>query len=290
MTRPIQLCQRTSPPVCGGPLGLVLLAVAVLAGAGELPAQSPRFLGKVVPMPNRVADVYAMATGRIISPLEKPYTVGDQVKAGAPVAIIEHRYNMHDASHISNLRWFILKEMLEARYLALEARIEREQGERLFELGSIPGGRLQELREAEQVTKAEYDRQRSLLGQHDEQIQGLTIKRQAIVTPIDGEISQAYFSQGQIVHEGFLLYRIVNREQVAVSARIPEADFRRWPEGTTATIGFAGLAGRQFTGRLEKILPLVDPETRTRDVLFRVGNPDGLLRFGMVGQVQVSER
>jgi RND family efflux transporter MFP subunit len=289
MTRPLQVCEKTAPQGCAQPLKLVLLAVAVLASAGELPAQSSRFFGKVVPLPNHVADVYAMATGRIISPLETRYTVGDQVKAGDPVAIIEHRYNMHDASHISNLRWYILKGMLEARYLALEARIDREQGDRLFDLGSIPGGKLQELREAEQVTKAEYNRQRSLLGQHDEQIQGLTIKRQAIVAPIDGEISQTSFSQGQIVFEGFLLYRIVNREQVAVSARIPEADFHRWPEGTTATIGFDGLAGRQFTGRLEKILPLVDPDTRTRDVLFQVGNPDGLLRFGMVGQVQVSE-
>jgi hypothetical protein len=31
----------------------------------------------------------------------------------------------------------------------------------------------------------------------------------------------------------------------------------------------------------------VHPETRTRDVVFLVDNPDEMLRFGMIGHVEV---
>jgi multidrug efflux pump subunit AcrA (membrane-fusion protein) len=57
-----------------------------------------------------------------------------------------------------------------------------------------------------------------------------------------------------------------------------------------ARIRFDSLPGREFTGRLEQIVPVVDPQSRTRDVLFRVENPGELLRFGMIGQVEVQPR
>jgi RND family efflux transporter MFP subunit len=216
--------------------------------------------------------------------------VGDRVQKGDPLAIIEHRLNLHDASHISNARWDLLQVMLEARYAALGARIEREQAERLLGLGSVSPQRVQERKAAELVAKAEYDKQRILLLQQDEQIQGSSPKRQPLAAPIEGEIALANFTQGQMIHEATLLFRIVNRKEVGVSARVPESDFRPWPAGTIARIRFDGLPGRDFTGRLEQILPVVDPVSRTRDVLFRVENPGELLRFGMIGQVEVQPR
>jgi RND family efflux transporter MFP subunit len=178
--------------------------------------------------------------------------------------------------------------MMEARYAALEARIARERAERLKEVGSVSGQRLAELRAAEQVAEAEFLRQKSLLEQQDEQIQGTTLERRGLAAPIEGQISLANFTQGQIVYEGFLLYRIVNLQQVAVSARVPESEFQNWPQGTVAQIRFDALPGRVFTGRLETVKPIVDPLTRARDVLFNVENPDELLRFGMIGHVEVS--
>jgi len=271
--------------------GLAFLASLVLAGGPRnASSQSSNFFGKVVDLPNTVAEVLSPATGRIISPRATPFTVGDRVQKGDPLAIIEHRLNLHDASHISNMRWDLLQVMLEARYAALDARIEREEAERLFSLGSVSPQRVQERKAAELVAKAEYDKRRILLLQQDEQIQASNPKRQPLAAPIEGEIALSNFTQGQMIHEATLLFRIVNRKEVGVSARVSESDFRPWPAGTIARIRFDGLPGRGFTGRLEQILPVVDPQSRTRDVLFRVENPGELLRFGMIGQVEVQAR
>ena len=127
--------QRATPPVrsCGlasGVLALALLGLGSLlvsAGAATdtIKAQPVTVLGQVVSLPDTVAEVQSPATGRILPPRENPYTVGDVVKKGDPLAIIEHRYNLHDASHLSTVRWDLLSVMLEARVAAVSARVER---------------------------------------------------------------------------------------------------------------------------------------------------------------------
>jgi RND family efflux transporter MFP subunit len=266
------------------PAFLLLLALAS-AAAGR--AQTASFLGQVVPLPGSVQDVTSPATGEMIPAREQPYTVGDRVKKGDPLLVISNRYDLHDAAHISNVRWDILKQVIESRYAALEARIARERAERLKGVGSVSGQRLAELKAAELVAEAEYLRWKGLLEQQDEQIRGDTLERRGLVAPLDGQIALANFTQGQMIYEGFLLYRIVDLKRVAVSARVPESAFQPWPLGTVARIRFDDLPGREFSGRLEVIQPSVDPLSRAREVLFRVENPQELLRFGMIGHVEV---
>ena len=250
-------------------------------------AQVTGFLGRVTPLSNSVQDVTAPATGKILAARERPFLQGDRVKKGDPLDIISNGYDMHDASHLTNARWYIESPMMDARYKALEARVAREKGERLKGAGSITGQQLADLKAAEQVAQAEYLRQQSLLDQQDKQIKGDQLERRGLYAPIDGEIALANFTQGQTVFEGFLLYRIVNLKEVGVTVRVPESDFKPWPQGTLATIHFDDLPGKSFSGKLETILPAVDPAARTRDVLFRVENPGELLRFGMLGHVEI---
>ena len=251
-------------------------------------AEPQSVLGKVVPLPNTVVTVYSPQTGRIISARAEPFMVGDRVKKGEPLAIIEHRYTLHDSAHMSTVRWDMLKVVLESRRLALETRINREKAERLQEVGSVTGQQVQALRAAELVAQAEYEKQKALLEQQDAQIQGSELVRRGIFAPIDGDISAANFTQGQLINEGVLLYRIVNMKEVGLSARIPETQYRSWPADTTARIRFDSLPGKAYVGRLESKPPLVDPQSRTRDVVFRVQNPDEHLRFGMIGRVELT--
>jgi RND family efflux transporter MFP subunit len=286
-TTPERVCDQTTTHrfrviTCCGIFLLVLWA-----GTG-VRANAQSFLGEVVPLPDSMAEVVSPATGETIPARATPFTVGDRVEKGQPLLVLSNRYNLHDAAHASNVRWDFLSAMMEARYAALDARIAREKAERLKDVGSVSGQRLAELRAAEQVAEAEYLRRKSLLEQQDEQIQETTLERRGLVAPIDGQISLANFTQGQIVHEGFLLYRIVNLQQVAVAARVPESDYRPLPPGTVARIRFDDLPGKEFTGRLETIVPTVDPLSRVRNVLFRIDNPDELLRFGMIGRVEVN--
>src|SRR5262245_883339 len=111
-----------------GLIAATLLTLGFLASAGSLPSiqaadpQHSSILGKSVPLPDGMAEIQSPATARILAPRERPYTVGDQVKKGDPLAIIEHRYNLHDASHLSTGRWELLRDMLDAREAAVDAK------------------------------------------------------------------------------------------------------------------------------------------------------------------------
>lgn len=267
--------------------GGLLLALALLAGPGAATAQQT-VLGKVAPLPNTVAEIYSPADGRVLSAREQPFTVGEAVKKGDPLAVIEHRYNLHDLSHMGTVRWELLSVMLDARRAATQARVDREKAERLLRLGSVSEQEVQTLRAAEQVAEAEFEKRRILLEHQDAQVQGSEITRRGLFSPVDGEISYANFTQGQLITEGVLLYRIVDRREVGFAARFPEADTRLLTGKLPARIRFDGLPDKVYTGTAEYVSPVVDPESRTREVLFRIKNPGLLLRYGMVGHMELA--
>jgi RND family efflux transporter MFP subunit len=276
-----------TPPASNPVLPAILLALAVPFAALAARAQQAAVLGKVVPLPSTVAEVYSPADGRIISARERPYAVGDTVKKGEPLAVIEHRYNLHDLSHMGTVRWELLSVMLDARRVATEARVEREKAERLLRLGSASEQEVQALRAAEEVAEAEFQKRRTLLEFQDAQVQGSEITRKGLFAPADGEISFASFTQGQLITEGVLLYRITDRREVAFAARFPESGPRLAEKSGKVRIRFDGLPDQTYSGTLETVSPLVDPQSRTREVLFRVQNPGLLLRYGMIGYLEV---
>jgi len=279
--------RRIQHPAPGLMLPTILLTLVVPLAALAANAQQAAVLGKVVPLPSTVAEVYSPADGRVIAARESPYAVGDAVKKGDPLAVIEHRYNLHDLSHMGTIRWELLSVMLDARRAAVEARVEREKAERLLRLGSASEQEVQALRAAEEVAEAEFQKRRTLLEFQDAQVQGSEITRKGLFSPADGEISFASFTQGQLITEGVLLYRIVDRREVAFAARFPESDPRITAKNLSVRIRFDGLPDKVYSGTLETVSPLVDPQSRTREVLFRVRNPGLLLRYGMIGYMEV---
>jgi RND family efflux transporter MFP subunit len=267
-------------------LGAALSLIPARAADLDAGTAKSSVLGRVVPLPDTVADIVAPATGRILSPRERPYSVGDAVKKGDPVAIIEHRYNLHDASHLSTIRWDLLSVMLEARGAALNAKVARERAERLFALGSASGQEVQSLKAAEAAAHEEYVKRKALLDQADAQMQGAELVRKGIFSPIDGTVSSVTVTQGQTINEGVVLLRVVNRKEVGFAARFPESDFRRWNSKSQARVHFDALPGKVFSARAEVIAPAVDPLARTRDVVFRVQNVGEVLRYGMTGWLE----
>jgi RND family efflux transporter MFP subunit len=266
------------------------LVIALIPGrAADIqpgPSKAASILGKVVSLPDTVVEVQAPATGRILASQEHPYTVGDQIKKGDAVAIIEHRYNLHDSSHLSTIRWDLLSVMLQARDAAVEAKVAREKAERLLATGAFSGQQVLQLKAAELMAQAEYDKRKKVLDQQDAQLDGSELVRRGLFSPTDGEISFVNFTQGQLINEGVLLYRIVNRNEVGFTARFPESRFRRWDPKRAARIHFDSLPGKVFEGKVQVVNPTVDPLARTRDVVFRVKNAGGYLRYGMIGWLE----
>ena len=166
---------------------------------------------------------------------------------------------MHDASHLSTVRWDLLTVMLEARTAAVEAKLEREKAERLMALGTVSGQKVQDLKAAEAMAQAEYKKRKTLLDEQDTQLQGADLVRKGLFSPIDGTISFITFTQGQNINEGVVLFRVVNRKEVGFQARFPETEFHRWEGKAQARIHFDALPGKVFIGKPEAVSPQRGP-------------------------------
>ena len=80
--------------------------------------------------------------------------------------------------------------------------------------------------------------------------------------------------------------RIVDLSTVRTAVHVGESDYRQLREGQPAEVRVDTYPD-PFPGRVVRLAPVLDPETRTAVVYIAVENPDGLLKPGMHARVRV---
>jgi len=93
---------------------------------------------------------------------------------------------------------------------------------------------------------------------------------------------------GQSVAPGASLLRILDQSKLKVNIDLPESDFARIAIGMPAVIKVDAFRGKRFTGRVERVNPMVDRLTRTFRIRIEVSNPTGKLVDGMFARVRLS--
>jgi RND family efflux transporter MFP subunit len=84
------------------------------------------------------------------------------------------------------------------------------------------------------------------------------------------------------------LYTIADLSSVWVYANVFQGDVGQLKPGNPATVTVDAYPGRNFRGRIDQILPQVDPMTRTVRVRFVFSNPGVALKPGMFVNVSLS--
>ena len=106
--------------------------------------------------------------------------------------------------------------------------------------------------------------------------------------PIAGIASEIGVREGQAVPGGSLLFRLVDDRSLWLQAAIPQALAGTVAAGTPVTASVSAVPGRSFQGRVEALLPQVDPQTRAQGARIVLDNRDRLLAPGMFAQVQLA--
>lgn len=99
-----------------------------------------------------------------------------------------------------------------------------------------------------------------------------------VTAPMSGIIDQRNVILGQAVEPNTALFRISDRSQVNVVARVYEEDLGKVKRGQEARVHFLSYPDRVFTGRVTLIGPTLDPASRTVEVWIQLANIDGLLK------------
>jgi RND family efflux transporter MFP subunit len=106
--------------------------------------------------------------------------------------------------------------------------------------------------------------------------------------PLSGTIAKRYVQPGEKVGFDAPLLAIVDLTQLEVQAQAPVSDVPQIRTGIAANVEIEGLAGRVFTGRVERINPSTEPGTRTINLYVSLANEGSVLRAGMFARVLLS--
>jgi RND family efflux transporter MFP subunit len=106
-------------------------------------------------------------------------------------------------------------------------------------------------------------------------------------SPVSGYITERNALPNQYVQPETKLYTIADLSTVWVYAQVFQTDIGRLKPGDMGTVTVDAYSGREFRGRVDQILPQVDPTTRTVRVRLVFSNPAMLLKPGMFVNVQL---
>ncbi len=208
------------------------------------------------------AQVVAKTSGVLLQLLVEE---GDRVKAGQVVARIDP-----DRPRLDMAR-------TEATLRKLESNYRRSQQLADKRLVSVDAN--DQIRYDLAAAKAAYDMAR------------LELSYTNIVAPIDGIIAQRLVKKGNLIQLNSALFRIVDDSRLEATLNVPERELATMKAGLPVTLRVDALPDKPFTGRIDRVSPVVDAGSGTFRVVcvFDAGDTAqaGALKPGMFGRVGV---
>ena len=113
-------------------------------------------------------------------------------------------------------------------------------------------------------------------------------RKTRILAPFSGTLGLRLVSPGEYVQPGQPLVNLEDTRSLKVEFSIPEKYSALIAKGQTFALQAAAFAGRDFSGEIYAINPLVAAASRSLMVRGRLDNPDGLLRPGQFADLQLT--
>ncbi len=107
-------------------------------------------------------------------------------------------------------------------------------------------------------------------------------------SPIDGDVLERNWSDGQGFKAGDVGFRIADHSIVWMMADVAEGDIDAVRPGEKVSVTTRARPGRTFSGTVTVIYPHLMKETRTARVRIELPNPDMALLPDMYGDVEIS--
>ena len=250
-------------------------------------SEAPMFVGTVRHATNRITQVRSPFPGTVIFKNGVPQ-IGDWVKSGQVLGTIQNQFIVRDYSHLLNQRWEILKMVMEASEKQVQAEAAYQRAASLLDLGVISRREFElkevEFNQADTTLKKEQER----LNLHDTQLRRSDLHETQLLSPIDGYISRATYSAGQVIYEDDPIFEIVDPSVVWVEVFALPQHIAQMEAESEVTLHSTVLK-QTFRGQLVKVRPDVEAESKALRVLYEVKNPDLWLKPGMLLNVETQQ-
>lgn len=110
----------------------------------------------------------------------------------------------------------------------------------------------------------------------------------ALIAPHAGVVSEVLVREGETVAAGAPLFRITRLDTLWLEAAVPQALAARLAPGAAVQARVDARPGEIFPGRIEALLPQVDPASRTQTARIVLDNSEGRLAPGMFARVTLT--
>lgn len=246
--------------------------------------------GLVDTPPGGKAVVGAPVTGRLVSPAAGLPRPGTQVRKGQVLASLVPAASPEAAAR-SNLA------VAEAEARLSAATLSAKRAERLFQDEAISKRELEDAHREQTVAQEAVSAARRG-AQLFSSVRGTGTNHSGtwqLTAPISGTLVAVHATPGATVSPGETLFRILNRDELWVVARVPEQDAGRLMENKNASYKVAGesdwrplsVVGESANASVVTIGAAVDSTSRTVEAIYSLHAPPTVLRVGGLLQVSV---
>jgi cobalt-zinc-cadmium efflux system membrane fusion protein len=223
--------------------------------------------GAVQPDIGRAVPVISLVAGRVV---EIKARLGDVVKKGQLLLRVR-------SNDVAGAYQTYLKAVNDERL----ARQQLERAQTLYDKGAIAKSALEQAEDAEKDAKVDLDtanEQLRLLGVDKDHPSGIV----DVIAPISGVITDQQVTNAAGVQglAGPNPFTISDLSYVWIICDVYENDLDAVRVGDYADIRLNAYPNKTFKGRVDNILPVLDPSLRTAKVRLEVANP-GMMRVGM---------
>lgn len=157
-----------------------------------------------------------------------------------------------------------------------------EQNEALFKAGAIAERDLKNAQQAVATSRARLAAANARL-----RTSGNLARDTRVLAPANGIIEKRYVEGGEHLARGAQLFSLVQNGTLELAAAVPSRQASGVRVGQTVLFT---ADGRQFSGRVARLSPTIDPTTRAVTVYVQVPNAGGTLRGGTFATGRVVSR
>jgi RND family efflux transporter MFP subunit len=223
--------------------------------------------------PAREAEVRAEVTGTIVQSLVDN---GQPVQKGQLLARI-------DDTAIRE-QWLSARSMVTSEQNAANvARRDEERTKRLAEAGAVAERELDAASQTRIAAEATLEDARARLALAQRQVDNTQLR-----APFAGLVSERAASAGDVVQPGSEMFTIVDPSSMRLEASVPADALTALRVGDPVEFTVNAYPDRTFTGRVERINPAADPDTRQVRLYVAIPNVGGRLVAGLFAEGRVA--
>ena len=226
---------------------------------------------------SKVVKVFPFSSGKVLS---VQVSLGDKVIKGQLLAVIKSAEVAGNYSDLST-----------AQNDVAIARKQLDNAESLFRNGIASERELIEARESYQKTVTSAAKVREQIningGGHTE---GNGTYR--ITAPISGYVVEKKITEGGFIRNDNSdnMFTIGDISEVWVWANVYESDIARVKEGYSARVTTLAYPDKEFTGVVDKVNQILDPDTKVMRIRVRMKNEDHQLKPEMFANILIQNR